>query len=242
MKNFGSIFVACFCLTLSTNVLAEKIEVAVAANFLKPLKTLAQDFEADTGHQIVLHPGSSGQLYAQILYGAPFDLFLSADEERIDALQQKDLTNSESLYSCGLLAVYSENQQITKLEDLNGISIAIANPKLAPYGKAAQQVLTRKSLLPKKIVQAQNVATAYQYADTQVVDASFVAYSYVYQKPADNFWLVPKDLYQPIKQKMALLKSSKKPAVEAFYHYLLSESVQNKLSTMGYTSVDDCSF
>lgn len=221
---------------------AEEVHIAVSANFLKPIKDIVKTFESNNSHKIILHPGSTGQLYAQIIHGAPYDLFLSADKQRVDALDEQQLTVTSDTYSCGLLAFYSETAQIDSLNDLNKLSmVSLANPELAPYGEAAEAVLSRdennKNL---KKIYGQNIASAYQYALNQAVDGSFVAYSYVYQKPQDKVWLIPSDLYSPIKQNMALLKRSESEAAKDFYQYLLSLEVQSSIEKMGYTSANDC--
>ncbi|NVK21793.1 MAG: molybdate ABC transporter substrate-binding protein [Kangiellaceae bacterium] len=227
-------------LIISYTAISEDINVAVSANFLKPIKAISQQFENQTNHKIILHLGSTGQLYAQAIHGAPFDLFLAADQERIDKLVEQNLTSHSSTYSCGLLAFYSESVKVNSIGDLNRLSkVALANPLLAPYGVAAEEVLSKTSLQAKKVY-GQNIAATYQYAINRVVDGGFVAYSYVYQKPAEQVWLVPKSLYPSIKQNMALLKRSRNEAAKEFYKFLLSSEVQSSIAKMGYTSANDC--
>ncbi len=224
------------------SVKSEEVHVAVSANFLKPIKQISKAFEQQYSHTIVLHTGSTGQLYAQALYGAPFDLFLAADTERVKLLIEKGLTQKSSTYSCGLLAFYSEKYQINSIADLDKLSlIALANPDLAPYGQAAEAALKHsKTSTTLKKVYGQNIASAYQYALNNTVDGSFVAYSYVIEQPAEKVWLLPTDMYQPIKQDMALLKRSHNPAAKQFYEFILSQQVQSSIARMGYTSITNC--
>ncbi len=224
-------------------VQAETISVAVPANFLKPMQVIAERYEAETGSAIILHSGSTGQLYAQAINGAPFDLFLSADEERVDALLDNQLADTSQLYTCGQLAFYSQQHQITQLQDLSSLAkIGMAKPNLAPYGKAAESTLSHVIHdFPAKIIYGQNVVAAYQYAMHKVVDGSFVAYSNVHDANKGYVWLVPKELYTPIKQKMAVLQSSNKQlSAQRLYRYILSDEIQSLISEMGYTHIKDC--
>ncbi|MHC9510594.1 molybdate ABC transporter substrate-binding protein [Kangiella sp. M94] len=222
---------------------AESISVAVPANFLKPMQHIAERYEAETGITVVLHSGSTGQLYAQAINGAPFDVFLSADEERVDALLDNKLAMQSQLYTCGQLAFYSQQHRITELQELSQLKkIAIAKPNLAPYGKAAESTLSHGSTdFSAKIIYGQNVVAAYQYAMHKVVDGSFVAYSNVHDADTGYVWLVPKELYAPIKQNMAVLQSSnKQQSAQRLYRYILSDEIQSLISEMGYTHIKDC--
>ncbi|ACV26750.1 molybdate ABC transporter substrate-binding protein [Kangiella koreensis] len=222
---------------------AETISVAVPANFLKPMQVIAERYELKSGNSIILHSGSSGQLYAQAINGAPFDVFLSADEERVDALLKDNRAEQAELYTCGKLAFYSQQHQITNIQELNQLTrIAIAKPNLAPYGKAAESTLSHiQQDFSAKLIYGQNVVATYQYAMHNAVDGSFVAYSNVLKPDSGYVWLVPKELYAPIKQKMAVLTSSKKQhSAQYLYRYILSDEIQSLISEMGYTHIKDC--
>ncbi|MBD3667545.1 MAG: molybdate ABC transporter substrate-binding protein [Kangiella sp.] len=234
-----------FTLLLLINSLAnaETINVAVPANFLKPMQLIADKYEQESGHKIILHSGSTGQLFAQATHGAPFDLFLSADEERVDALEAQQQVSDSHLYSCGILAFYSRRHTVSQLEDIAQLpSIGIANPKLAPFGKAAEDALSHLTLQDQtRLVYGQNIAMSYQYAMHEAVSGSFVAYSHVYDHEPEFVWLVPKRYYAPIKQKMAILShSSHKTEVHKLYRYILSDEIQLLISQLGYTQTKDC--
>lgn len=222
---------------------AETINVAVPANFLKPMQLIAEKFEQEFGHNVILHSGSTGQLFAQVTHGAPFDLFLSADEERVDALVAQHQVSDSDLYSCGILAFYSRQHTVSQLEDIAKLpSIGVANPKLAPFGKAAEDTLSHLTLHEQtRLVYGQNIAMSYQYALHEAVSGSFVAYSHVYDHEPEFVWLVPKRYYAPIKQKMAILSQSRhKPEVQKLYRYMLSDEIQLLISQLGYTQTKDC--
>lgn len=240
------LLILCFLPKYST---AEEISVAVATNFIKPLSQIAKDFELKTDHKVILHPGSSGQIYAQALHGAPFDLFLSADELRVDKLIVAELAHKEdkAIYACGILSLWSSKRSLSELAEPLKIpqlgKVALANPRTAPYGLAAEQVLNKLARSQDlKLIKAQNVSSSFQYAYTGAVDASFVALSQLIAMKIDpsEAWTIPQSYYQPIKQSAVILKSSKSKAGKLFFQYLLSKETQRKIQSMGYTSAIDC--
>ncbi|MBR7887385.1 molybdate ABC transporter substrate-binding protein [Marinomonas sp. A79] len=236
-----------FCLitfSLPLKLLAADLSVAVASNFIVPIKQLAQEFEAETGHTLQLSFGSSGKFFAQIKNNAPYDLFLSADLIKPHVLIQEQLALPESLsiYANGKLVLWSVNPiEGNTLESalLKANRIAIANPKLAPYGKAAEEVLTRLSAwndTQRKLVQGESIGQTYQFVYSQNANVGFVALSQVLSgKTKGHSVSVPTSLYNPIHQGAVILSRSKKiPEATEFMAFLLRPDIQAKIVTFGY--------
>ena len=233
----------------SGNLWADTIRVAVAANFYPVMNELIVSFEKDHGHQVELVTGSSGKLASQIIQGAPFDLFLSADADRPMQLEKRKLIvqNSRQGYAKGrlaLLANYPKRSDIghfTMLKNGDFERISIANPDLAPYGRAAQQSLEAldKAGIPVKgqLVRGENVAQAFHFFRTGHVDFAFVSASQIIEYGVDeaNFTLIPATYHEPIEQQMVLL--SRKNGAADLYIYLLSEAAQKIISHAGYQTV-----
>ena len=238
----------CFSSCLS----AAEINVAVASNFKYTLQQLATDFKLKTSHELIVSSASSGKLFAQIKHGAPYDVFLSADEQRADLLISQGLANSSSayVYALGRL-VFISNRRVS--DDCKSVlssnrirHLAIANPAVAPYGFAAKQVLQNIKLWPQlqpRLVRAENISQAFQFVSAKAADAGFVSRSILNmarQKMADKIeyaciWDVPVDLYSPIKQKMVVLNKAKnKLAVYAFSRFMQSDSARNIIINAGY--------
>lgn len=217
-------------------VTAAGVHVAVAANFSGPLQKLALLFEKSSGHQLVISSGSSGQLYTQIRQGAPFDVFLSADTDKPKRLETEGLTvpGSRFVYAIGSLVLWSPlpgvvDDQGKVLQAQRYRYIGIANPQTAPYGTAAQQVLSRLSLWDKlnqdrKVVTGQDITQTWQFASTGNVDMSFVALSQVLGADAHiagSSWQVPQSLYDPIEQSaVAVAHSAQQTAGQTFLTWL----------------------
>ena len=239
---------------MSLAISAQEIRVAVASNFYHALTTFAQQFEQETGINVKLSSGSSGLLYAQIVRGAPFDLFFSADQQRPTLLEKKELTSARKTYVYGRLALFSpadnrSSQDLTKtapatvtqsfLKDYQ-LPLVIANPRLAPYGKAAQQTLEFLEVnqhASHQYILANNVNQAYQFIHSGNAKAGFVAYSLLKAQSVmpSEYWLVPSQFHQPIAQQMVLLtKAKNNKAAKQFFEFILSPSVQNSLEGMGY--------
>lgn len=238
-----------FC---SNTLNAAEIRVAVASNFRYTLQKLALDFKEKTGHVLHISAGSSGKLYAQIKYGAPFDVFLSADERRADLLVDEDIAARESayIYARGKLVLLSniktegDCKAILSSERLH--KLAIANPGIAPYGLAARQVLEALDLwgrLRPRLVMGENVAQAMQFVSTQNAEAGFVAEALLYaagstsgQADTDScLWYVPPDMYSAINQKMVVInKAKKKLPVLAFARYMQSAGAKEIIRASGY--------
>ncbi len=225
---------------LTTFSVDAAIKVAVASNFKHTLSEIAKLYKQQTGEVILISSASTGTLYNQIKHGAPFDLFLSADSARAklieDAKQGED--GSRFTYAQGKLAFWcpehADASQKTLL-NYNG-RLAIANPKLAPYGLAAKQTLAHLDLWDKfSYIQGANVSQTYQFIDSGNVDAGFVAYSLLLQNNASSYYLIPGELYQPILQQGVLLtNATDKTKVQAFINYLKSDTVKALIRDKGY--------
>lgn len=215
---------------------AERALVAVAANFLAPAEVLAAHYTADTGHQIDLASGSTGQHYAQILHGAPYDLFLSADAERPELLEAQGLASDRVTYALGRLALVGTESLQTLPE---ARFIAIANPDLAPYGRAAREVLQTVGLwdsLEPRIVQGQNVGQAFGMVASGNAQAGLVALSQAQGLDAP-FWPVPSDLHAPIRQDAVLLDRGRgNPVAVGFLAFLTTDTARALIETAGYTA------
>ena len=212
--------------------------MAVAANFLKPAGVLAEAYEAASGHEISLASGSTGQHYAQVVHGAPYDLFLAADQERPALLAADGQAGEPVTYAVGRLAYVSPMFDPT-LEWFEAVDeaelIAIANPALAPYGRAAKEALDAKGLWDEaRTVQGQNVGQAYAFVASGNVRGGLVALSLVIDR--EGFYaVVPSDLHAPIRQDAVLLNRSKgNLAAEGFLDYLKSNDAAEVLEEFGY--------
>lgn len=222
---------------------ADELNVAVAANFLSTLQQLAPKFQQASGHTLVISAGATGQLYAQIKQGAPFDVFLSADAERPKLLESEGLgvPGSRSTYAIGTLVLWSARPGLVdadgKVLQSDQIRIiAVADPKNAPYGAAAQQVLTARGLWnafndAHKIAMAENINQAWQFAASGNADVAFIAKSQLSTlsqdgKPATgSSWEPPQSLYTEIDQDgVVLTHSSKRAAAESFMRWLRSDA------------------
>lgn len=221
---------------------AEEALVAVASNFLRPAEILSEAYEAESGHVVRLAGGSTGQHYAQILHGAPYDVFLAADQKRPSKLTAQGLAGSPVTYAEGRLAwVSSMSDPATEWFDAieeQGM-IAIANPKLAPFGWAAEEVLRAKGLWDQTtVVLGQNVGQAFAMVASGSVRGGLVALSQV-QGRFDAFTVIPSSLHSPILQDAVLLTRAKgNLAAEGFLAYLVSDEAQAMIESFGYDIPD----
>ncbi len=216
--------------------------VAVASNFTDTARLLAERFQARSGHGILLSSASSGKLYAQIRNGAPYDLFLSADSQRPRRLVEAGLAAPESrrAYALGRLVFWAPGVEgdaaacRKRLEKAR--RLAMANPRTAPYGAAAAQVLESLGIQPEKRVLGENIAQAYAFAASRAVDGGLVAAAQLRgREPGGCRWPVPESLHAPIEQQMVLLKRGEKnPAALAFYRFLLSPEAAALMEAAGY--------
>lgn len=215
---------------------AAQLQIAVAANFLGTLQKLGQRYAKTGGEMLSLSSGSTGQLYAQIRQGAPFDLFFSADTRRPQLLESQGLTVPGSLftYAVGTLVLWSPHAgtvdrrgQVLQRGAFRFISVA--DPRNAPYGAAAQQVLTALGLWnslnrEKKIVIGTNITQTWQFAASGNADMGFVALAQVIGKGgriSGSYWLPPQSQYQPIDQGAVILaRTTQRASAQAFEHWL----------------------
>ncbi|MGL4269629.1 MAG: molybdate ABC transporter substrate-binding protein [Plesiomonas sp.] len=220
---------------------AVTLNVAVAANFKPTLEQLAAQFHAQTGHQVTLSSASSGVLYQQIVNGAPFDLFLSADSERPQRLEQEGriVPGSRFTYARGQLALWNTGKPVgTDPKQWQG-KLAIANPRTAPYGAAAQHWLEQRgawNMAGLTLVTGSNIAQTYQFVQTGNAPMGLVAYPNVKMaQPQGQVWLLPADAYPAIEQQAVILASSAKPAeAKAFATFLRSEPARSLIESHGY--------
>ena len=237
-------------MTLGAGVLvhAAEVSVAVAANFTAPMKKIAVEFEKDTGHKAVLSFGSTGKFYAQIKNGAPFQVLLAADQETPAKLEQENLTipGSRYTYAIGQLVLWSkqgglvdDKGEVLRIGSFD--KLAIADPRLAPYGAAAMEVLDKLGLrtaLTPKLVQGENIGMAYQFVSTGNAALGFVALSQVQSDgkiQEGSAWVVPAALHAPIKQDAVGLTNSKgNPAAPALLNYLKGDKARNIIKGFGY--------
>jgi len=223
---------------------ATTIRVAVAANFTAAAQQIANDFEKHSGHQVKLSFASSGQLFAQISQGAPYDVFLSADQQRPLQAEQSGLAvpGSRVTYALGKLALFSMNATLVKnadsLKNAKFNKLAIANPSIAPYGAAAESVLRALNLyssLKPRIVQGNNIAQTYQFVQSENAELGFVALSQIIAHNKGSRWIVPQQYYPPIAQDAVLLSQAKNNrAAQQFLDYLVSDAAKVTIHKQGY--------
>lgn len=228
---------------------ADSVTVAVASNFIAPLAALERRFEADSGHELTVVAGSTGQLYAQIKNGAPFDVFLSADQEHPEMLIANGFGDGTTrlTYAVGRLALWTRDADklaplaLDSLRRTDYRWLAIANPELAPYGLAAQQALEKLGLwdtLQPRIVRGENIAQTFGMAETRNADLAFVALSQAvaYAKPA-AYVEIPAELYEPIRQDAILLTRARSNAAAlAFLAFLQTAEARELIERFGYAA------
>lgn len=237
----------CFALA-SAVALAEEIQVAVAANFTAPMKLIAADFEKDTGHKAVLTFGATGKFYAQISNGAPFEVFLAADDETPARLEKEGaaVNGSRFTYATGKLVLWSAQSglvdaqgEVLKKGDFK--RIAIAAPKLAPYGAAAVETMNKLGLqaaLEPKLVQGESIGQAFSFVSTGNAELGFIALSQVYEGgkiKSGSAWIVPESLHSPIRQDAVLLARAKdSKAAAQLMAYLKTDKAKAVIRSFGY--------
>lgn len=225
-----------------TTSLGGQVMVAVAANFTAPMKELSQRFEQQTGHRAIVSYGSTGKLFAQIHNGAPFEVFLAADQERPRLLFEAGMGDEPTTYAIGRLVLWSADPDL--IDDEASVlyasdafdRIAIANPKTAPYGAAAMQILqalgVQQQLMPK-LVRGDNIAQTYQFVMTGNAQLGFVAMSQVGEHGSK--WIPPDSLHAPIRQDMVLLdKGRSNAAAVALVDFLRSDDGRAITRRYGY--------
>lgn len=231
-------------LTLSAPAMADQAHVAVAANFTAAATEIADAFRSETGHEAILSFGSTGQLYTQISQDAPFEVFLAADDVRPAKAVEDGFGVEGSLftYAIGKIVLWSADADVvTGPETLNAGNfdrIAIANPETAPYGTAAIEAMKQLGVydvLRPKIVQGNNIAQTFQFVQTGNAELGFVALSQVASDAGGSSWIVPENLYAPIRQDAVLLKKGEKnAAAAAFLEFLRGSSATAIIEKYGY--------
>ena len=230
-------------------VLADEALIAVASNFLTVLQELRDDFESSTSHAIEISSGSTGALYAQIINGAPYDVLLAADQRRPMLLEARGtaVAGTRFTYGEGRLALWSRSPGIVDGRLAENLAsdqlrrLAIANPNLAPYGRAALEVLAALDLAAvaeEKLVYGENVSQAFSMAALGSADAAFAALSQVRltrERIAGEFIEIPVHLHDPIRQDAVLLRpGAGNVAARAFLEFLQSDAVQARIDVYGY--------
>jgi molybdate transport system substrate-binding protein len=242
---FLRLLLATAILLVTSQATASEIRVAVASNFTRAIRVAANVFEADTGHKVTLAFGSTGKHYAQIVNGAPFDAFFAADVRRPKLLEQEGLAvpGSRFTYAIGKLILWSPEAALVDakgrvLEHGEFRYLAIANPKLAPYGLAAREVLQSRGLwddLNRRLVRGENIGQAFQFVASGNAELGFVARSQLMRPGFEiegSHWDVPAELYTPIEQQAVLLKDSE--AARAFMSFVRSEEAIRIIRDHGY--------
>ena len=247
-KNRSCLIVLGLLMFNCSAVNAEATIVAVAANFTKPMTEIAVEFEKTTGHTVKLAFGSSGKFVAQIENGAPYEVFLSADETGPVKLEQAGLSvpDTRFVYAIGRLVLWSAvpglvDEQGKVLSSSGFKHLAIADPKLAPYGVAAIEVLGKQGLADKLkplLVLGENITQAYQFVSTGNAELGFIALSQVFEQgkiASGSAWIVPFDQYSALTQSAVLLNlGSENPAAKALMAYLKSDAARNIIKKYGY--------
>lgn len=223
---------------------ADHVTVAVATNFTEVLEHLSDTFEQTTGHTVVIVSGSTGKLYAQITNGAPFDVFMAADQARPALLVDGNHADKAVTYAIGQLALWSTDPaRVTGPETLETEfrHLAIANPDLAPYGLAAKQALLAMSRfipLEDRLVLGENIGQTFALVASGNAELGFVALSYVQSsrnKIEGSTWTVPAALHAPIKQDAVLLnRATENHAAQAFFAFLQTDETRVEIRNFGY--------
>lgn len=224
----------------------DTVHIAVATNFLGPLNSLVADFESSGDYAVVMSAGSTGALYAQIINGAPYDVFLAADREYPARLVREGRAQPGFVYAYGQLVLWSADGRLNTADGAAVLAagvfsrLAIANPGLAPYGVAAQQTLQNLGVwdtLANKLVLGENIGQTFAMVATGNAELGLVAQSFLAADASrgGSYWLVPPNLYAPIGQEAVLLKRAESNSTaHAFLAYLRQPETQRKLTAMGY--------
>lgn len=247
LRNILFACAACIACLAAPRSPAETATVAVASNFVAPLDAISKEFQAATAHELIVTAGSTGQLYAQIVNGAPFDVFLAGDARRPQLLAASRIGEESTrfTYAVGRLVLWSADKAAFPALDIDVLRtdrfrwIAIANPRLAPYGAAARELLRNLGLwdsLQGRIVIGQNVAQAFAMTETRGAELGIAALSQVqaYRRPA-TYVVLPESLHEPIRQDAILLRRARdNPAAEAFIAFLQTRTAKEIIEAHGY--------
>lgn len=223
---------------------AAETTIAVAANFAEAVKEIGAAFEKKTGHKTIFSFGATGQLFTQISQGAPFDVFLSADQATATkaGVDGVAVAATQFTYAEGKLVLFGKNKDAVTgaqtLKDGKFRKIAIANPAAAPYGTAAVETMKKLGVyeaLASRIVEGQNITQTYQFIETGNAEVGFVALSQVVANNDGSRWIVPGNLYAPIKQDAVLLKRGEaNAAAKDFVAFLKGPEAMQVKAKYGY--------
>ena len=251
MKSLGSklyvLFGGLFA-TMAQMATAGEVNAAVAANFTAPVQQIVELFQKESGHTVKLSFGSSGKFYSQIKEGAPFDVFLAADEKNPKLLEKEGLAveGSRFVYALGKLVLWSAQPGLVDdkghvLRKGSYSKIAYADPKLAPYGLAARETLEELGLwnvVQSKLVTGESITQTYQFIATENAELGFIALSQITRDgkvTEGSWWIVPPHMYNPIRQSAVQLTAAKdKVAAQAFLAFLKSEKAVAIIRSFGY--------
>lgn len=247
-KIVSRLLAAPLALLICLSALADEVQVAVAANFTAPMKLIAAEFQKETGHKAALTFGATGKIYAQITNGAPFDVFLAADDEAPAKLEKAGVAvaGSRFTYATGKLVLWSAQAGVVDergevLKAGNFKHLAIAAPKLAPYGAAAMETMTKLELLASlepKLVQGESIGQAYSFVSTGNAELGFIALSQVVEGgkiKSGSAWIVPENLHSPIRQDAVLLTHAKdNKAAAQLVAFLKRDKVKAVIRSFGY--------
>ena len=235
------------CLFASSPLRAAELTLAVASNFAAPVKELSAQYQALTGHRLKIAYGSSGKMYAQIVNGAPFDVFLSADQDKAQRLVASGhaMATSRRTYAQGALVLWSAKPHYLddgaeRLRAGDFRKLAIANPRLAPYGRAAEQALLRLGIeerVRSRLVIGENIAQAYQFVYSGNADLGLVAASQIMSSDQrkGSIWPIPDNWHDPILQDLVILNRAADNAVAlSWVDFLGSEQAREILLQYGY--------
>ena len=223
---------------------ADDVPIAVAANFTGAAKEIGAAFTKKTGHVAVYSFGASGGLYTQITQDAPYEVFLSADEARPKKAIAEGLAVPDSLfvYAVGKLVLWSKSADLVKgeatLTTATFAKVAICNPTAAPYGAAAVATMQKLGLydaLKSKLVEGADITQAFQFVDSGNAELGFVALSQLTPNAGGSRWVVPQELYSPIRQDAVLLKKgANHAAAQAFLAFLKGPEARAIIEKYGY--------
>ena len=246
LANIGAIIAAVLIVAVPAH--AAEVSVAVAANFTAPMQRIAAAFERDTGHKAVLSFGSTGKFYAQIRNGAPFEVLLAADDTTPAKLEDEGMgvAGTRFTYAIGKLVLWSLDPKrvdaegaVLRTGDFD--QLALADPRLAPYGAAAIETLTHLNLLEPlrpRFVQGENISQAYQFVATGNAPLGFVALSQVFvdgKLREGSGWIVPDNLHKPIRQDAIIVTTGKdNAAARALTDYLRGDTAREIIRAYGY--------
>lgn len=232
---------------ISSKLAAEEVRIAAAANFTATMKLLASSFEKNTGHKTRISYGSTGKLYTQIENGAPFDVFLAADSDRPIKAEQNGLAMKDSrfIYAFGKLLLCGKGKDLSIngeqwLKNNTYKRLAIANPKTAPYGHAARQILEQLGIWDdnqRKIVKGDSIAQTFQFVATRNADAGFIAASQIENWPdlKGKCWKVPSDYHSPLEQSVVLLnRGVANEAAQSFIDFIQQPEAMEIIHSYGY--------